>query len=701
MLPLLLWVQLGGAAWADSTYSSVPLRDLVAAAAVANRQPPAELRSYRSRVETELSLILRDTLGREHTAEVEQLASEATWVPGSRYDLHVIGYRSQNIGVPYSTMSIVRGWTVPSLYGERLSLGAYFGRSGSRARDTLVAVHPFAADREKFYKFTGGDTVTVIRAGARSIPIVRVRVHPNLGSTTGLGVFDGEIDLDAQRGHIVRMRGQFMVVGRRSKREKLLRSGGVVGVAYAEFVNAEIDGKYWLPAFQRTEFQASFPLLGSARPIFRLVSSISDIAVNDSAAVVATATPRSARIRVTWAPGDSTSSYDEWRHSIGKQSGSVHADDFDDLAPDAWRPTGPPRLNILPSNASRVVRFNRVEGLFTGIAPSVDFRNLAPGLSVGGHVGWAWTERTTRGGGFVNYRVRQTTYGIRAERALATTNSFALPLTQDVGLAAILTSTDDYDYVDRRGAMTSITRTLGSLDVGLATVQFGVMRDESEIARVSHGLISSRPFRANSIATDGSYALGSIDLELHPNVTGDFVRPGVGARAHYEIGSGQLNWQRMELGLSARQYLGPISIAGHADGAAIVGSHPPRQRIVRIGGMGTLPGYEYNRFAGDYAALFRTFASYRMPLWQRPIHVFRNLFIPGLAPGIGVSAHGGWTKFSRRDTLASENPESTERIRATVGGGLTLFSDLVHFGFARPVDRPAPWRFIGGFGATF
>ena len=58
--------------------------------------------------------------------EIEQVASEGRWTRDGRYELHIVGYRSQNIGVPYSTLSIVRAWTVPSLYGERLSLGAYF-----------------------------------------------------------------------------------------------------------------------------------------------------------------------------------------------------------------------------------------------------------------------------------------------------------------------------------------------------------------------------------------------------------------------------------------------------------------------------------------------------------------------------------------------------------------------------------------------
>src|SRR4051812_12742996 len=199
MLTFVLCAQLAVGQAVDSSYSSPALRALVSQAAAANRRAPDSLKSYTSRIETEASLIIRDTLGREHTGEIEQMATAAKWERGGRYDLHVIGYRSQNVGVPYSTLSIVRGWTVPSLYGERLSFGAYFTNSRRRdGRDTLVAAHPFARDRDTYYRYSGGDTVATLRLGARTIPIVRIRVEPNYppGSRT-LNGFDGEIDLDA------------------------------------------------------------------------------------------------------------------------------------------------------------------------------------------------------------------------------------------------------------------------------------------------------------------------------------------------------------------------------------------------------------------------------------------------------------------------------------------------------------------------
>lgn len=714
MLILILCAQLAVASPAsvtDSTYSSAALRSFVASASEANRRVPDSLASYTSRIETETSLIIRDTLGREHMTEVEQLATRARWERDGRYDLHIVGYRSQSVGVPYSTLTIVRGWTVPSLYGERLSLGAYFAQGRRRSRDTIRAVHPFARDRGEYYRFDGGDTVATLRADGREIPIVRVRVHPHFTSATRLGAFDGEIDVDAERKQIVRMRGQFVVLGgKRPIAGRILQGAlGVTTAAYVEFVNAEIDGKYWLPAFQRTEFQAGFGLFGQGRPVFRIVSTIADINVSSTSASSGDSLARP-RVSVTWASSDSVDHFDAWRRSLGDQSTGVHSDDFDDLAPDRWRPTGSPRLDWFPSSTARVLRFNRVEGAYVGLAPTIDMRSLVPGLSFGAYGGWAFSERTVRGGGFVNYQRGADRFGVRAERALASTNDFGLPLGDDPGLAALLVSVDNNDYVDRSTALLSVTRTLGDVNTGLVTLQAGAGRDRSEETRLSRGLFGSNRFRPNRGVDDGAYALATADLELHPNITGDFIAPGYGARAHYEMGRGDLAWQRAELSVAARKYYGPVSLAAHAD-AGVVGGDTPAQKLFELGGTETLPGYEYKEFVGDRAALFRGYASYRFSVLQRPVRV-RNFFLPAVNPGIGASVQGGWTELSSpaaraaalRLGVAADGASvaaPTHGVRATAGGGLTLFSDVVHVGASRPIDHAGPWRFAIGMGLAF
>ncbi|MDB4889285.1 MAG: hypothetical protein JWL61_1140, partial [Gemmatimonadetes bacterium] len=419
LLPLLVFAQL--ATGIDSTYSSEALRVLVNRATVANHAPPPSFRGYRAHVETELSLLLRDTLGRERAAQLEQLASSIQWQRGGEYEMHVVGYRAQGLGSPFSTLSFIRGWTEPSLFGERLTLGAMFVgdsvRRDSTRTDTIVAVHPFASDRDRFYRFTGGDTVTVLHSGTRAISVVRVHVTPWLRDSTRLGAFDGEIDLDAERGQIVRMRGRFVVLGppRKGRRPLMARMPGLMGVAYCEFVNTEVNGQYWLPAFQRTELQTTFALLGHSRAVMRILSTFSSYDVDQASGSTSTADTDVISHRTTWAPSDSISRFHAWNEPLGDATNAVTANDFDDLAPDAWKATGAPRLDLFPTNIDNYVRFNRVEGLYTGMEANLYMRSLVPGLSVGAVGGVAWSEKTVRGGAHVSLQRDLWTYGLRAE----------------------------------------------------------------------------------------------------------------------------------------------------------------------------------------------------------------------------------------------------------------------------------------------
>src|SRR6185503_17916928 len=115
-------------------------------------------------------------------------------------------------------------------------------------------------------------------------------------------------------------------------------------------------------------------------------------------------------------------------------------------------------------------------------------------------------------GAYVSYRRANSILGARVERALPTTNDFALPLSDDPGFGALLGSVDNYDYVDRRSAMVSVTRVLRSVDVALLTLQAGVAEDRAERARLTRGPLGGvNPFRFNRSAADGRYALAIAD----------------------------------------------------------------------------------------------------------------------------------------------------------------------------------------------
>lgn len=707
----------------DSVYASSVLRSLIDRAAVANRAPPGGFPGYRASVESEFALVLRDTLGRERSGQVEQIASEVEWRAGTSYEMHVVGYRQQSLGAAFSSLSVLRGWTVPSLYGDRLFLGVQLAgdsgatsRRGGTPRDSVVAVHPLAPDRERFYRYAGGDTVAIMRSGARAIHIVRVRVTPHLRDSTRLSAMSGEIYLDVERAQIVRMRGRFVVLNEAPRRPLAARVMGLVGVAYAEFVNTEVNGQVWLPETQRTELQSSIAMLGGTRAVLRVLSRFSGYATGADAAArppLSSDTMPLLGRRTTWAPSDSVSRYDGWRVGLGEATAAVSADDFDDLAPDSWRSTGASRLAFAPTKTDNVVRYDRVEGLYTGLEANLRLRSLVPGLSVGAHAGWAWTERTARGDVHASYATGGRTVGARVARLLATTNDFPFPdAPESGGVSALLNGVDDHDYVDRRRATLSAGTALGSLRQGIIGVQLGVAEDASEVARLQHGLMGSGTFRPNRGVRDGSYVLGIVEAELHPDLAGASVQPGLGARARLEIAQGGLAWRRAELAMWARTYRGRMSLGLDAQGGALLGSRLAPQVLFELGGSGALPGYEYKEFVGDRAALFRGYASYALPRWRAPMRLWRTYTVPGIGPGLALSLQGGWSALGSAAARAAvaelgagrAGPaiaRETGHVRATAGLGLTVFSGLAHVGIARPIDQAAPWKLVAGIGRHF
>jgi len=723
-----------------STYSSPALAAFIGAAARENRQPPATLRGYHASVESELSLVARDTLGRERAAQIEQVAMTADWERNERYDLHVIGYRSQTVGVPYSALSFARSWTIPSLYGDRLTLGVDFTRARSKdsvhapSSDTVRAVHPLATDRERFYRFSGGDTIAVLRSRNRMVAIARVHVTPVFDSAarrSRIAAFDGEIDFDAQRHQIVRMRGQFVSTEPRRGRFTIARMPGLVGVAYVELVNAEVDGQYWLPAYQRTEFQAAFAPLGSGRSIFRLVSRFSNldvaIAPDSSAGPSVELTGNAAgstppvRQGLSFASQDSISSYHAWLQPLGVATANVHASDFDDLAPDVWRVNGPARFDVAPTKLDEVFRYNRVEGLYTGIAGEERFRDASPGLTAHGYAGWAWSENSVRGGVSTSLRRGSWLTTLRAERLLASTNDFTLPLEGGSdAIGALFAGVDDQDYVDRRLAALDLTRELGGSRGARITLEGGAGGDRSELARVDESPLRIGHFRENRASANGKYVRGAATLEIHPDVTGLFLEPGVGAVLDYEIGRGDLTWQRAEATISARQQISDLVIAARVQGGLVAGAVIPPQELFELGGENALPGYAYKEFGGDRAAAAGVLAAYTFPVLRKPIRVVRSFFVPGLSPGVAAGVQGGWAEASTtaaRRALQALDPAAascasanncaallsvpTNGVRATVDVRLTLLGGLIGIGVARPIDHAARWRLAFRFAQEY
>ncbi|HUR91324.1 MAG TPA: hypothetical protein VMY38_01475 [Gemmatimonadaceae bacterium] len=702
--------------------SAAGLTRLIADAALVNARVPELLRAYRARLETEMSLVLVDSGGRERTAQLEQVASDVRWRAPDRYDQRVIGYRNQSIGPTFSLMSIFSGWTTPTLYGNRLRLGVTSATANNRAMGenlAALAIHPLATNRDAYYLFGGGDTAVTFLSGGRQIPIARVTVTPRSDAPGDAVLLLGEMYIDVERKQVVRLRGRLVEVrDGRATIKSGSRIPGVSGASFVELVNVEVEGAYWLPAYQRTEMQARIGPFGGLRSIVRIVSRFHDYQPNDSSWAGPEAPPGVLH-NLTFASSAQLQRYRGWTQPIGAASTDVYYSEFDDVAPTEWATRGrATRIRFSPRSLGEVFRFNRIEGLFTGIALARDFGEAGGGLTVRGSVGWAWSEQTARGMLGAHRTRGGTTAGVRLERALAHTNDFQPPLSWGATMSALLGSTDDYDYLDRRSATLFVSQALGLKRRSVMRLEVGPGSDRAVQQNISRGLFvaDGEGFRPNRGIREGSYVRSVASLELNPDVSGLFVDRGIGARLQYDRADGDLRWQRVEVGGAARREFGPFQLYARADAGTLIGDPVP-QAMFEIGKSEGLRSYGYKEFAGDRAALGRAVLGYTLPFLHAPIRLPGTLILPGLAPGFAAGIHAGWAGSSGSEADAAllelgatADPATgllvplsrpTEGVRASAELLVTFFSGAVAVGVTRPIDRAGPWRFTGRIGQGF
>lgn len=750
MLSFCLALQIAATAPPESTYSTPALRQFIAAASAANRVVPAALQSYRARVETEIGIVVRRPDGFEGAVAVEQVESELSWQRTGAAEQRVIGYRSRSMGAQISMMSFFsQSWIVPTLYGNRLAL--LFPRDTARARRdssragrrpagarVVYGAHPLGIARDLVYRFSGGDTVATLRAPGGEIPIVRVLVEPRDRLERRTIVFHGEMDIDAVHLNVVRLRGRFLSARGNSAGATggpVRRLGArLIGAAFdvlgfIELENAEVEGSAWIPATQRIELQVAAPFFGDMRSIVRIISRLRDYRLNDSALVArgeGAAADSLAPLphRITFAPADSISHFQGWHAEIGAATANARADDFVDVSPDAWRPTGAPRLEVRVDDPADLFRFDRIQGAFTGLGARLRLRDAAPGVSLSGTAGWAWSERTARGRASAEWRRGSWIYDARVGRSLDITNDFRFAFDSGATFAALFGSHDDFDYVDRRSATLSAMHLFGRQEgarfheTARAWLAEGVVHDAGATPHLGSGLFTvDSGFRPNRGVVPGTYVRTMATLEYHPNVSGEFLEAGTGALLRYERGDGDLDYQRIEARLVGRRTFGAVSYAMRADGGILLSKAPPPQQLFELGATQGLPGYGYKEFAGDRAGLLHGVAMYSLPAFRAPLKI-RRFFLPAPAPALAAGIHAGWAEASDAAAwrsiallgeLARPIPGSpppvntllsrpTDGVRATVDLGLRLFGGSVGIGVARAIDHRAPWRVVLGGG---
>lgn len=722
----------------SSRFASPGVEALVRRAQVANRRVPPGLARYTALIESEIGLILNSPVAtagavagtaaatQEQAGQVEQVQSTGRWSRDGAYEQHVIGYRSMMLGPSISALSFLRAaWTAPVLYGNRIA--AFIGGGGAprdsargdtargplpatdaaSPRDTArrVSVHPFAVDAPRWYRYGGGDTSATMMVGRRLVTVVRLTVEPAGDAPPEAFLFGGEVFLDAERAEVIRMRGRLYSEQQGDARNRpplavrvMMAASRLRGVAYIDYENAEVNGRYWLPRKQRLELQA-LTSFTETRPLIRIVSTWRELDVTEDPAALDSL--RAQRYRLTTASADSLKQWDDWRRPIGEEVRAVGGRDFDDVAPPDLRADGPPQLVFQARRFGDILRFNRVEGLYTGGAWTLQFRDAAPGLQLRAIAGWAWSAGTPKGGLEAAWVRGPWLTSLRAERLLASTSDFAPPTGGGSGAMAGLFGRDDNDWVDRRVLLAGLTRELGSGHVAALRLEAGAGEDARTPRVVVRGPLAAEDFRDNRPVAAGRYWLGTATLELGRNGGTATAQGGTRATLSWQSASGDLAWHRAQARLEHRRWLGDFLLVQRADAVWLVGDGAPPQQWVEAGGVEGLPGYGYKVFTGDKGVMARTVLGYQLPLWQAPLR-FAGLIFPAVAPMPTIGLYGGriGASASTRAAMAPFGFTPSEGWRATLDARLRFFGGAVSVGASRAVDRPDAWKLLVAFGGV-
>lgn len=654
-LGLLLVLQQAGT---DSLCANPALCRLVAQAAEVNRAP-GRLATYTARVELEASVIsVMDEVVDGPTA-VQQVETDVRWERNGPFMQRAIGTRSRFSAVPISGMRyLLIGWIVPITYGDRFPV---FGKqSGGDVAvsapsdvdpELIYAVHPLASDRERFYRYLSADTVDVAFPDSITRRVIRVRVTPRRIPADRRLLVDGDIDLDPTTLQTTAIRARLLATGEPYKVQAVLGTLRMPSSYFMELVNTPDSSGTWLPASQRFEWQGRSEGIEGAAPALRITSRFRERVVTALEPGAPTTFQDRPRFELRTAPRDSVQKYKDWYEPLGEETVRFASADFFGLDP--YRPVlvGKSRFTFLkPAYREDVVRFNRVEGIYVGVPVTYVPGDRLPNTFFHANAGvalWTGSIKYDVAGGWDNGRSRVELLG---GRYLSVTNKFRTQF--DSYALGALFSRDNWDYVDRYMINVRAIQRLGGNRGSRIQLEAGWTQDKS-LQRV----LDTDPWvgylRPNRGIYTGSYFRTLATLDIHPDISAQFVRQGWGFQVVYDGGFGDLNYSRIQGRAVGRKDFSRAFIVGVIQAGTTLGDSIPPQQLFEVGGAVGLPGFEYKQFAGNSGVLGRVRLTLPIPIFTLGGPINRALSIPTSQPSISFGYQGAWTTISNAGAQAA------------------------------------------------
>jgi len=689
------------AATIAGAYRDPGARELVRRAREYRRTADRSVTAYRALARERTAAGLR-TAFRERLLGGGEMAARVSWRRGGPVGVEVLGRRSRGVDDDDDTRVEAEQSARQLVFDpadERLRMG-FVGRS------TWIR-HPLAEGSERDYRFRTGDTLTVRLSGGESVRVYELRVEPRHMDAP---LVSGSIWLEDRGYGVVRTllrlshsltdqlrtetsrdsagRRQVSVSGGLSTRRAPRRGGSLallpdvrVDVRYVTTEYGLVQNRWWMPTL--TAVDATLTAGSFAVPV-RFERSYSQYQVEgDPAAAPGTAVAQAPastdeaeedtvqscggvdcdQVRVTLPDSGALASSPELPDPITTGAPLMSGKEAGDLAGELRRVAADPWIFTRPSirRAPLLLRYNRVEALSVGARQTVDFGPFAADGTL--RIATATGEPDVEIGLSRESAVRR--LRLVAYRRLTAANPAERPLSLSNSLGALLWGRDNGDYfratgVELRGAPPRAERAWMEWRL-FGEHQARVSRETDATFR---GLFSGFDFRPN-IAADPADQLGAA-LTLRPLVGARFLGAEWGAELGVEGQAGSFGFARPSATLRGALPLGGLSAAVEAAAGTTLGDVPV-QSLWRLGGPGTLRGYDGSSAAGT-------------AFWRGR----GELGTGSGATRVALFSDVGWAGERGGFTI--------QRPLWSVGAGFSVLEGLFRVDLARALRQPTGWR---------
>lgn len=604
-----------------------------------------------------------------HLVKADQLALRLYWRAPDRTRQVIVGRREEK-ALPTSIRYHLDHLTVVlDNLGDRIRLG-----EGSEVRDVL---HPAAEEALGFYDYRLADSLT-LELPDRDVRVYQVEVRPKDPRSAGVV---GAVYLDRGTSDIVRMELTFTAS---SYLDKTLDYFNI------RLENALWDGKYWLPYRQGIELRrgiefVQFPAGGIIRAEFRISGYEFNVGTPEGFF-------RGPRVSALPANALQRYEFDSGLYDVLDPSTAVAPPSLEEIREAATRILAQsylrPSTGLRPAvpGVSSIFRFRRAEGFYVGPAMGREYSNGGSSLWLGGYSLGAqrWQLfgrlRTPLVGAFdlelsgYYYRLADVSPWTASSGAVAT-------------LATLIAGEDYRDPYWTTGGVLGIGRRVGD-----SRLLVSAAWEEWRAAELEADANIEREYRAVRVLDAGHVVWLAVGLKRPPlgaveavggaswegsveaasrSIAGDFEYVRLALR-------GELFWPRFAVGTGLR-------LTGAA--AAVAGGRIPAQRLLPLGGRGTVRGFPFHDYVGNvHAAL--------------GIELSRPVWYPLLS--IDLFADAGWVAIEgngAREAVdvwnrTGEAVGETHGPLVGVGGGVGLVFDILWLEVARGLVQGGRWELV-------